>query len=136
MKHGSKIIVLLAVVSLSLFSFLPASAMDDPGFQIKRMVLCEKIIDREPVAIGDTFSAATKKIYSFLEAGNIEQDTMVSFVWYFENKELARVSLPLSEGRRWRTYSSKKIAGLKGEWKVELQDSSGIVLNTLSFKVQ
>ncbi|MFC1819372.1 DUF2914 domain-containing protein, partial [Thermodesulfobacteriota bacterium] len=58
------------------------------------------------------------------------------FVWYFEDTEMARVALPLNKGMRWRTYSSKKLAGLKGNWKVELQDYSGIVLNTVSFQVQ
>jgi hypothetical protein len=37
---------------------------------------------------------------------------------------------------RWRTYSSKKLAGLKGNWKVELLESSGIILNSVSFQVQ
>jgi len=34
------------------------------------------------------------------------------------------------------TFSSKKTAGLKGSWKVELLESSGIVLNSVSFQVQ
>ncbi len=123
------------------FTFLlssppPASSMDDPGFIINRMVICGKIADHEPVAIANTFSANTEKLFCFLEARQIEHDTTVSFVWYFEGKETARVSLPLTKGWRWRTYSSKKIAGLKGNWKVELQESSGIVLHSVSFQVQ
>lgn len=110
--------------------------MDDPGFVIKRMVVCEKIEDREPVMIGESFSATLEKVYCFLEAGEIEQETVISFVWYFEDKEMARVSLPLEKGNRWRTYASKKLAGLKGNWKVELQESSGIVLHSVSFQVQ
>jgi hypothetical protein len=100
------------------------------------MVICEKVADKEPVAIADTFSANTEKVYCFLEVGEIESDTTVSFVWYFEGKEMAHVSLPLTKGLRWRTYSSKKLAGLKGNWKVELRESSGIVLNSTSFLVQ
>jgi hypothetical protein len=120
-----------------LLAFLSsASSMDDPGFIINRMVICEKVADKEPVAIADTFSANTEKVYCFLEVGEIESDTTVSFVWYFEGKEMAHVSLPLTKGLRWRTYSSKKLAGLKGNWKVELRESSGIVLNSTSFLVQ
>jgi hypothetical protein len=110
--------------------------MDDPEFAIKRMVICEKIEAKEPVAIGETFSADTENVYCFLEAQAIENDTTVSFVWYYENREMARVSLPLTKGMRWRTYSSKKIMGLKGNWKVELLESSGIILNSVSFQVQ
>ena len=124
------------ILTLLLAFFSSASSMDDPGFIINRMVICERVTDREPVAIADTFSANTEKVYCFLEAGEIESDTTVSFVWYFEGKEMAHVSLPLTKGLRWRTYSSKKLAGLKGNWKVELRESSGIVLNSASFQVQ
>ena len=125
------------VILTLLFAFFSsASSMDDPGFIINRMVICERVADKEPVAIADTFSANTEKVYCFLEVGEIESDTTVSFVWYFEGKEMAHVSLPLTKGLRWRTYSSKKLAGLKGNWKVELRESSGIVLNSASFLVQ
>jgi len=122
------------ILLLSLFS--PASSMDDPGFTINRMVICERVAGREPASIADTFSADTEEIFCFLEAGKIEHDTLIRFVWYFEGRETARVTLPLTKGMRWRTYSSKKITGLKGNWKVELQESSGIVLNSVSFQVQ
>jgi len=130
------ILGICAILALLLSFFSSASSMDDPGFIINRMVICERVTDREPVAIADTFSANTERVYCFLEAGKIESDTTISFVWYFEGREMARVSLPLAKGIRWRTYSSKKLAGLKGKWKVELQEPSGIVLNSASFLVQ
>jgi hypothetical protein len=111
-------------------------AMDDPGFEINRMVVSQNIENREPVNSGDAFSASSKKLFCFLDARDIEQDTVVSFVWYLENQELARVELPLQQGRRWRTWSSKKINSLKGNWKVELQDSSGIIHNAISFLIE
>lgn len=119
-----------------LFFLLPASAMDDPGFVISRMVVCETVSDKEPVHPGETFTVDIGTVYCFLEAVEIEEDTTVSFAWYFENREMARITLPLQKGRRWRTYSSKKLEGLRGNWKVELVEASGIVLNTLSFQVQ
>ena len=136
MKLRPIIVAIAATISLSLIFYSQASSMDDPGFVIKRMVMSERISDREPAAVADTFSANAEKAFCFLEAGEIEQDTTVSFIWYLEDKEMARVSLPLKRGRRWRTYSSKKLAGLKGNWKVELRESSGIVLNSVSFRVQ
>ena len=136
MKLSPITVAIAAAISLSLTFYSQASSMDDPGFVINRMVMCERISEREPVAVADTFSAETEKVFCFLEAGAIEHDTTVSFIWYLEDKEMARISLPLARGGRWRTYSSKKLAGLKGTWKVELQESSGIVLNSVSFRVQ
>ena len=120
-----------------LMNNVPAAfSMDDPGFTIKRMVISKDVIDREPVGAGDFFSAATDKVYCFLEAADIETDTQVSIVWYWSSQEMARVALPIREGRRWRTYSSKKLGGRKGNWRAELQDASGIVHNSVGFTVE
>jgi hypothetical protein len=136
MKSRPVIFGVFTAAILLLFLLSSAWSMDDPGFKIERMVISGKISDLEPVAIGTNFSVATEKVYCFLEARNVEEDTMVSFVWYFNNREMARVSLPLNKSSRWRTYSSKKLGSLKGDWKVELLDSSGIILHSVSFQVQ
>ena len=113
-----------------------AQSMDEPGFSINRMEVSRNIEDREPVAGGEIFSAASEELYCYLDARSIDRDTTISFVWYHEGREMARVALPLQKGRRWRTWSSKKIYGLKGTWKVELRDSSGIVRNSVNFTVE
>lgn len=136
MKIKTPVLSCLATLFLTVtFSSLSYS-MDDPGFIINRMVISGGISAREPVNITDTFSSDTEEAFCFLETFDIEADTTVSFVWYFEDREMARVALPLQQGSRWRTYASKKLAGLKGNWTVELQESSGIVLNSVSFQVQ
>ena len=136
MKLHSIILRILIALAVLLFFVSPASSMDDPGFIISRMVMCEKISDREPINESKTFSADTESVYCFLEAKNIEINTAIIFVWYFEGQEMARVPLPLQKSMRWRTYSSKKLAHMKGSWTVELQEASGVVLNTVSFLVQ
>jgi len=127
-------ILMPLIITINFIS--PVSAMDDPGFTINRMIMCERVLDREPINESVTFSADTESVYCFLEAKDIETDTPISFIWYFEGEEKARVTLPLQKGMRWRTYSSKKLANMKGRWTVELQEVSGIVLNTVSFQVQ
>ena len=132
----NKLGTFLFAALLLIFALGPSYAMDDPGFAIKRMVTSENIADKEPVNSADIFPAATDRVYCFLETADIEEDTTVHFIWYLEGREMTKISLPLQKGRRWRTYSSKKVAGLTGNWKVELQEASGIVLNTITFKIQ
>ena len=136
MKLRPFILRILITLAVPLFFVSPSSSMDDPGFIISRMVMCERILDREPINESKTFSADIESVYCFLEAKGIEINTTISFVWYFEGQEIARVPLPLQKSMRWRTYSSKKLAHLKGSWTVELQEASGVVLNTVSFQVQ
>ncbi len=130
------IIVTVALITWSLAVAPAAFSMDEPGFTVARMVVSEDVVDREPVGTGELFSTSHEKVYCFLEANDIEQDKEVNFVWYYDDTEIARVMLTLRQGSRWRTYSSKNLVGQKGAWKVELQDDSGIVHNSVSFTVE
>jgi hypothetical protein len=75
-------------------------------------------------------------VYCFLEAADIKENTSVSFVWYYGEEEKAKVTLPLEKSSRWRTYSSKKLGGLRGNWKVVLQDSNSAALQSVEFTVE
>ncbi|GBD97273.1 MAG TPA: DUF2914 domain-containing protein [Nitrospirae bacterium] len=135
--------ILLFIVALSI-SLVPVSLTfaesgdqeASPVFKIERLVIAGSIDNREPVGVVNVFASSTEKVYCFLEAGNIEENTTVSFVWYYGEKEVARIELPLKQGSRWRTYSSKKLGGRTGDWKVELQDAGGAVLETVEFRVE
>jgi hypothetical protein len=105
-------------------------------FSISRLVIAGSIEDREPVGMVNSFSASTEQVYCFLEAADIKENTSVSFVWYYGEEEKAKVTLPLGKSSRWRTYSSKKLGGLRGNWKVVLQDSNSAALQSVEFTVE
>ena len=62
MKFHPAALALCTTVALVLSIHFPAAAMDEPGFAIKRMTIAENVIDREPVAVGETFPAARRAI--------------------------------------------------------------------------
>ena len=105
-------------------------------FTISGLSIAGSIENLEPVGVVDIFAASTEKVYCFLEAASIKKDTTVTFAWYHQEKRMAIVNLPLKKGAKWRTYSSKRLGGLKGEWKVELQDADLNVLQTIRFTVE
>ncbi|MCX7793287.1 MAG: DUF2914 domain-containing protein [Thermodesulfovibrionales bacterium] len=112
------------------------NAQIESGFSIERMVVATGIENREPVDIRDTFSAATEKVYCFIEARNIKEDTNITVVWSNNGKEVLRTSLPLKKGSRWRTYAEKRLYGMRGEWKVDILDNAGNFLKAVTFKVE
>jgi hypothetical protein len=107
-----------------------------PNFTVARLLISANIENIEPVGIANDFLSDTEKVYCFLEARDIVEDTSVRFVWYLDEKQVATVHLPIMQGARWRTYSSKNLAGLTGIWKVELQDADANVLETIKFTVE
>ncbi len=142
MKKLSSIIIIAALAFITM-AHIPADVQSQEGapsgsasFEIGRLVIAGSIDNREPVGIVNAFASSTEKVYCFLEALNINEDTSVSFVWYLGETEKARVELPIRQSRRWRTYSSKKLGGLTGDWKVELQGADGSVLQVVEFSVE
>lgn len=130
-------LVVLAAVSALFITSLSAKAQEtERAFRIERFVIAGSVENLEPVGMVDMFSAVTERVYSFLEAKDISRDSTVFFVWYYGEELKATVELPLRKGTRWRTYSSKKLGGLKGEWKVELQDADRNVLDSVAFMVE
>lgn len=139
-KAPALIIALILSLCVSPLSFAQVAAeeadVSEPSFTVARLVIAGSIEDREPVGVVNAFSASTEKVYCFLEAKDIKAETTVSFVWYHGDDKKATVQLPVGKSLRWRTYSSKKLGGLKGEWRVDLQDDSGNVLGSVAFSVE
>lgn len=142
MKKFLSIIAILSFTLITSSAFLSeagaqmASDEGAPAFTVTRLLIAGAVEDREPVGVVNAFAASTEKVYCFLEANDVSADTTVSFVWYHNDQETAAVSLQLGKSKRWRTYSSKKLGGRTGEWKVELQDAAGNVIDTTTFTVE
>lgn len=127
----------LAAFAIVLLSSAPAAAQSPSGpFEVARLVVCADVQDRSPVDIRDVFPAETQRVFCFLEARDIQTTTDVKMVWYHEESELARVSLTVGQGPRWRTYSSKQIMGRSGNWKVYLLDSADNTLASVQFAIE
>jgi len=133
MKKGIVFSILFAMAILVIS--LPASGQEKE-FTIARLVVGTGVEDREPVGVAETFPATTEKVYCFLEATEISKDTEISFVWFHGEKEMLKTNLSLQTGPRWRTFANKNVAGMKGDWKVEIRDVNGNLVKDVKFKVE
>jgi len=145
-EHGNCILILVLAALISA-GMIPSvfgqekakqeiTLKETTGFTIARSVVGTAVENREPIGVAETFPATTEKVYCFLEATNIAKDTEISFTWFYGQKEMLKVSLPLKMGPRWRTNASKNLGGLKGEWKVEIKDAEGNLVKDIKFKVE
>ncbi|NIQ37655.1 MAG: DUF2914 domain-containing protein [Proteobacteria bacterium] len=93
------------------------------------------IIDREPIDPGTIFPVSVGKLYFLTKIVNAQRPTEVTHVWYYGEKERARVTLPVNSSS-WRTYSSKLIQPHEvGDWYVDVLDPEGDLLVSVPFKV-
>jgi hypothetical protein len=65
---------------------------------IGEFVIAASVNNREPAGLANIFSSSTEKVYAFLEARNITENTAVRFVWYHGDNEMATVALPVYRG--------------------------------------
>ncbi|HXY55789.1 MAG TPA: DUF2914 domain-containing protein [Nitrospirota bacterium] len=113
-----------------------APAPEAPGLNIARMEIAGSVEDREPVGIAATFPDNTDKVYCFVEVKDAPMDTSITFVWTLGPNEMGKVTQQVKQSSRWRTWTSKTVSGMRGDWKVDVLDESGAVLKSATFKVE
>ena len=124
--------IFIILVAFGVFVPLAISAV---SMEVTNSTICEKIVNREVVNEGRSFSASVGKLYCFSKIANIDSYTEVVHTWYYGNTERARITLNVNPPA-WRTYSSKIIQTHEiGSWRVEISDASGNLLNTVHFEV-
>ncbi len=133
------ILAFAVIVSVAITSPAIGQEQAEKGaqlFSVSTMVVAEDVQDREPVGVAETFPASTEKVYCFIEATNIAEDTEATVVWYHEEQEMRTFSLPIMQGPRWRTFAYKNLYGKTGNWKVEIKDKTGNLVKSITFMVE
>jgi hypothetical protein len=111
---------------------------DVEDYFLSRSRLSYLVEDREPMEEQQEFNL-NDRAYLFTEFMNVGDEVKtIKHKWYHidndGNKKLtAEVSLDI-RGKRWRTWSSKKLY-LKGSWQVEVEDEKGNIILEKSLQV-
>lgn len=113
----------------------PATAAPAPSLTISRMEIASSVENRQPVGVAASFPASQEKVFCYVELKDVPTDTAITFAWTYQN-ETDKVTQQIRKSARWRTWGNKTLAGRKGDWKVEVLDESGAVLQSAAFKVE
>lgn len=107
-----------------------------PVIAIRDGVIATTVENRLPQGVGNQFPATVGMLYCFTTVGGAEVDTSISHTWYYQDKEMAEVVLPV-RSMLWRTWSSKTILPeWKGNWKIVVTAEDGTLLETIFFSVE
>jgi hypothetical protein len=113
----------------------PAVEQKQPALVLEEIQFYTDVEDRQPSGVGSVFPEDLDKLYCFTKIGGAEAATYVYHVWYFEDKEIARVKLPV-KSKSWRTWSSKNLHMGLGYGYVEIVSESGDILGRAEFEIQ
>ena len=101
--------------------------------------ICTDVIDHKAVGTGEVFSRDVGRLYCFTRVLGPyleEKGQHVVHVWYYKEKERARITLPVRSSN-WGTYSSKIIQPFEtGNWHVDVLDPEGEVVHVFQFFIK
>jgi hypothetical protein len=110
----------------------PASS----GIRIEDAVVCQDVVNRQPVGAGDVIAKENAKVYCFTRVVGAEGETTVTHNWYYQGTLKSSVQLKV-KSPDWRTWSSKTLEpSWIGQWMVEVIGADGAPLESIIFFVQ
>ncbi len=115
---------------------LSASYVQAADLRVAEGTITTAIEDQMPVDKIDSYRADFGKLYCYTRIVGAQGDTEVTHVWYYQDNELARVTLPVRSAD-WRTYSSKRfLPQWAGQWKVVVLDADENEIATIPFSLE
>ncbi|MDP3910323.1 MAG: DUF2914 domain-containing protein [Gemmatimonadales bacterium] len=114
-----------------------APAQAAPSTISVEAILTSALMDRVPQDTVSAIATPTEAdtVYLWTRVSGAEAGTVLHHVWFKGDEQVADVELTIN-GSPWRTWSRKTIAADgAGAWRVEVRDSAGNVLGTVSFTV-
>jgi hypothetical protein len=126
----------LCVLTVALFA---DEAESEKGLRVGRIAVCTSVNNREPLDVDTTFSTDVGSLYCFTRIEGITDSSSVTHVWYYGQKKMAEVTLPVASTRwskRWRTWSNKRIfPHWTGKWTVAILSEDRTPLAQTSFVI-
>lgn len=125
-------------LSAFLFVFLFVSltfAQEMAAPTVDELSVCTAVEDRQPVGVNTEFGSDVGTLFCFTKVSGAAADSSISHVWYYNDKEMARIKLNV-RADAWRTWSSKKIVeDWVGNWRVDVESAAGSVLKSQAFTI-
>jgi hypothetical protein len=106
-----------------------------PTLNVESLVITSGIQDRMPVDTLTEVSGERRTVYCWTHITGADRETTIQHVWYRGDEEMGRIELRVASPD-WRTWSSKSIQPVyTGEWRVEVLDPNGTLLDSVPFRV-
>ncbi len=124
------------LITLALAAQLaPQVASAQSTLTVPESSVATMVVDRMPSGTSMTFPASVERLYAWTRIQGAVGGTTIHHVWIQGDVERADIELRIG-GSPWRTWSNKAIMPeWTGNWRVEVRDSNGNVLETIRFTV-
>lgn len=123
------------VLAACLLLFAAPLAAEESPLKAAEIEVCEEIVDRACRGASRSFGPDVELVTFLTRIEGATGEAFVTHVWTFEGNEVRRVKLPVKTST-YRTWSSKRVRGAPGKWRVEVLDPLGRSLGLVDFLVE
>ena len=107
-----------------------------PEVRIPEVVVCQDVVNRDPVGAGDVFAKEIPRVYCFTRVVGAEPGSALIHNWYYQGELKASVELTVGSSD-YRTWSYKTMMPQwTGEWRVEILSAGGTALGYIIFALK
>jgi hypothetical protein len=129
------LLILAMLTTIILYQAVTIKAQEAEAVEVAEAVICQDVVDREPIDVGDSFEVTVGKLFCFTKIVGAQEEIEIAHIWYHGDVERARVNLSV-RAASWRTYSSKIIQPHEiGDWHVDIIGPDDEVLETVEFEI-
>jgi hypothetical protein len=113
-----------------------ASDESQPAVRVAETVICQDVVDRAPMGIGEVFPKETPRVFCFTRVVGAAPGSRLVHNWYHQGSLKASVNLTVGSSD-YRTWSSKTMMPQwTGEWMVEILSDGGAPLGNIIFALK
>tara|TARA_Y100000310_G_scaffold240729_1_gene244635 strand:+ start:671 stop:1300 length:630 start_codon:yes stop_codon:yes gene_type:complete len=110
--------------------------IQSPNLALRQITICKAINNRKPLGSGTEFTSEVDNLFCFTGIRNLVKTDTVTHIWYYQNREMARIPIEVGQSSFWRAWSRKTILPRwVGEWEVIVFDSEGNQLGSKIFQI-
>jgi hypothetical protein len=103
---------------------------------LEEALVCREVVNRAPVGAATSFPQGVPKLYCFTRVVGTREPTRITHIWYYGNREMSRVTLPV-QAADWRTYSSLTFyENWPGRWSVAVVSPPSVILKGLTLTIE
>ena len=134
---NKKILSISALLLFVLISFFGVTqVVAQQNLVVSEFAIATSIEDRSPRGVSDTFPTNVSKLYAYTKINGAVGEIIIKHRWYYGETLISEVDLDVRSAS-WRTYSSKNIIPQwPGQWRVDVTNEQGTVLDSLKFTIE
>ena len=106
------------------------------SLRLRDIQICKNVVKRTPEGTDVYFNKDVDSLFCYTRIQNQGKKQEVKHVWYYEDQLMTQIRYNIKKSNIYRSWTRKTILPHQvGQWRVEIQDSSGKIIGSKEFQI-